>query len=372
MLSDLCVVVFDLMLYTQMTVLRKNKARNRVILYAGCAVIIAFYMLAVYLLLWPASLSAFFCMTLPSLALFWILSQYRDARFFLTFCFVDTLSLIIGFLARCAVMTLGNIGGILSIVAMLPLFVLICRFGKPYFKRYREALEIIDRGWILLMCSAALIYIVLVVTAAYPKPLIDRPEYLPTYLLISIMVLSFYAVFLINIAVTKKVYDQSKKLKEQQKWFRAAYVDALTEIPNRAAYMKKIHELERTMDMTESVAITVMDLNNFKEINDTWGHSAGDEVLRQAAKYLSDCFSDGKSTVYRIGGDEFAAISVGATEEELSGKIKLLGEIRGGDTPFSVSSGYSFVDKSEKNAPDQAFLRADAMMYANKTQKNCN
>lgn len=123
-------------------------------------------------------------------------------------------------------------------------------------------------------------------------------------------------------------------------------------------------------DQTASVAIMVMDLDHFKDINDTWGHSAGDEVLRRAANCLSGCFSDKNSTVYRIGGDEFAVIAVGAKEDELSRKLKALGEVQSGDIPYSISFGHSFVDRSEKNAVDQAFSRADAMMYAHKTQKS--
>ena len=366
MLSDLCVLVFDLMLYTQMTTLRGNTARNRRILYVGCVVIVAFYLLAVFVLGWPASISAFVCMTLPSLALFWFLCTYRDARFFLTFCFVDTVSLIIGYLARYVGILFGNVGGVLAIVAMLISFVLIYRVGKPYFQQYREALEFIDGSWKQLTYSAALIYIGMIFCAAYPKPLIERPEYLLSYLAISVMVMSFYTVFLINIAVTRKVYKQSIRLKEQQKWFSAAYIDALTEIPNRAAYIEKIHELERMEEQTGPIAIMVMDMNHFKEINDTWGHRAGDEVLRRAAKRLSDCFCGENSTVYRIGGDEFAVIAVGANEEEITGKLEALQGIQSGDIPYSLSSGYAFIDRTEKNAVDQAFSRADAMMYAHK------
>ena len=323
LLNDLCVLVFDLMLYTQMTTLREDKVRNRRILYAGCAVIVGFYILAVFVLLWPASISAFVCMTLPSLALFWLLSKYRDARFFLTFCFVDTVSLIIGYMARYAGILFGNIGGMLVLAVMLLSFILIYRAGKPYFQRYREALEFIDHGWKWLACSAALIYITMIFCAVYPAPLIRRPEYFLPYFVISVMVLSFYTVFLINITITRKVYEQSIRLKEQQKWFRAAYIDALTEIPNRAA------------------------------------------------NCLSDCFSEENSTVYRIGGDEFAVIVVGAKEDMLLRKLKALEEAQSSDRSYSISAGYAFVDRSEKNAVNQAFSRADAMMYAHKTQKNC-
>jgi len=371
LLSDLCVVVFDLMLYTQMTTLRENKVRNRRILYAGCAVIVGFYLLAVFVLLWPASISAFVCMTLPSLALFWLLSKYRDARFFLTFCFVDTVSLIIGYMARYAGILLGSVGGLLALAVMLLSFILIYRAGKPYFQRYREALEFIDHGWRWLACSAALIYITMIFCAAYPAPLIQRPEYFLPYFVISVMVLSFYTVFLINIAITRKVYEQSIRLQEQQKWFRAAYIDALTEIPNRAAYMEKIHELERIQDQAASVAILVLDMDHFKEINDTRGHSAGDEVLKRAANCLSDCFSEENSTVYRIGGDEFAVIIEGAKEDMLLRKLQALDEAQSSDRSYSISAGYAFVDRAEKNAVNQAFSRADAMMYAHKAQKNC-
>lgn len=56
MLSDICVIVFDLMLYVQMTTLRKNEKITKRISYAGCGVIVAFYILAVYVLNWPVRL----------------------------------------------------------------------------------------------------------------------------------------------------------------------------------------------------------------------------------------------------------------------------------------------------------------------------
>lgn len=369
MLSDICVIVFDLMLYTQMTIFRKNEKITRRISYAGCSVIVAFYILAVYVLNWPVSISSFVCMTLPSLALFWTLCKYRDARFFLTFCFVDTVSLILGFIARYIGVLLGKTGIILSVIIMLSAFILLYRAAKPYIKRYREALEFMDSGWKSITFSAAIIYIALIFIAAYPKPLIERQEYALSYLMVGIMVLSFYAVFFANIMMTKKVYDQSVRLKEQRKWFKMAYVDALTDIPNRMAYMERIHEVERTKDSAESTAIVVIDLDHFKNINDTFGHSTGDEVLKQTAKCLSDNFSDGKSMVYRIGGDEFVVIAVGVGEVELLRQLKAFGKFSNNDLQYSISYGYSFVDMSEENAVDKAFSRADAMMYTNKTQK---
>ncbi len=368
--NDLCVIIFDLLLYTQMTVLRGRQSRSRKILFAGCVVIVAFYTVAVCVLNWAVSISALVCMTLPSLVLFFALSKYRDARFLLTFCFVDTVSLIMGYIARYIGIVIGKAGGIIAIVLMLILFVFIYKYGRPYFMRYRELLEYISTGWKRLTFTAALIYIVMIFLAAYPKPLIERQEYLISYLALSIMVLSFYVVFITSITTTEKVYRQSEQLKEQQKWFKMAYIDALTEIPNRMAYMEKVHELERVGECAEKIAVVMMDMDNFKAINDTCGHDAGDEVLRRAAKHLSSCFSGEGSTVYRVGGDEFAAIVIGVGEDEIIVRLKALDGVHDGEPPFSVSYGYSFVDRSEDNAVNRAFTRADAMMYENKTKKS--
>lgn len=255
-------------------------------------------------------------------------------------------------------------GSILSIAFMLLLFVLIFKVGEPYLKKYREILDFVETGWKRLACSAAMIYIFMIFIAVYPSPLIERPEYNPVYLVLSCMVLSFYVVILTNISMTKKVYDQAARLKEQQKWFNMAYNDALTGIPNRMAYMEKIHAVERMEDQTVPVAIVVMDLVHFKEINDTWGHTAGDEALKKAAGFLAELFSDEGCTVYRIGGDEFAVIAVGVQEHTLLCRLETLGNFRGGDISWSISTGYAFVDRTEKNAVEQAFCRADTKMYA--------
>ncbi len=60
---------------------------------------------------------------------------------------------------------------------------------------------------------------------------------------------------------------------------------------------------------------------------------------------------------------------MGAKEDEIKSKLEALSRTQNGDVPYSISSGYSFVDKAEKNAVDQAFSWADAMMYDYQTRK---
>lgn len=366
LLGDICVILFDLLIYNRMIVPRNDSVKSKGILYTGCGLIVVYYIIAVYVWGWPVSAAAFFCMTIPSLLLFWFFSKYRDSRFFLTFCFVDTVSLIIGYVARYIGILFGNMGSILSIIITLFLFSILYRMGKPYFKEYQNLLETISKGWRVLMISSFLIYCTLIFTAIYPNPLIERMEYGPPYLMLCAMIISFYMVFLTEILQTKKVYDQSQQLKEQQKWFHLAYVDALTEVPNRMAYMEKLHELERARDLLVSTVVVVFDLNNFKAINDTWGHSCGDEVLKKAASLLVRTFDGEKDFVYRIGGDEFAAISVGTNTQQITEKLEKLKGIQNGEIPYSISSGYSFVNTAEDNSMEQAFSRADEMMYTAK------
>ena len=112
--------------------------RNKIIIYTGCTIIIAAYFLATYFYDVPASLSAALCMTFPSLVLFWIFSECKDSRFFLTFCFVDTVSLIIGFFGRYAGVLAGRVGIYVSFFLTLFLYAAIIWFGRNYFKKYSE------------------------------------------------------------------------------------------------------------------------------------------------------------------------------------------------------------------------------------------
>ncbi len=93
--------------------------------------------------------------------------------------------------------------------------------------------------------------------------------------------------------------------REEQIRYQALH-DALTGLPNRVLFMERLHEaVIRAKRSQQMVAIIIMDLDRFKEINDTLGHHFGDELLKEIGQRLLDLLRD-TETVARLGGDEFA------------------------------------------------------------------
>ncbi|WP_147818701.1 sensor domain-containing diguanylate cyclase [Salidesulfovibrio onnuriiensis] len=90
---------------------------------------------------------------------------------------------------------------------------------------------------------------------------------------------------------------------------KLAYKDALTGLPNRLALDKDLPEiLGRAKDVGTGVAAMFIDLDGFKEVNDTLGHKAGDSLLMRAAQRMRQCVGDG-GLVYRLAGDEFIILA---------------------------------------------------------------
>ena len=87
--------------------------------------------------------------------------------------------------------------------------------------------------------------------------------------------------------------------------------DGLTDLPNRNLFNERLSQvLDRAKRSGESVALMFMDLDHFKDVNDTLGHQVGDELLREVSRRLVACVR-AEDTVARLGGDEFALVQVG-------------------------------------------------------------
>lgn len=139
--------------------------------------------------------------------------------------------------------------------------------------------------------------------------------------------------------------------------------DTLTELANRAAFRRSLDDRLAT---SESVAILILDLDHFKEINDTRGHPVGDEVLRVVAKRLSECVKDG--LVARLGGDEFAIILTDVSEDDagaLAEKIisALSAPIDLNDTLLNIGTSIGIAVAGSATDADVLIRNADIALY---------
>ena len=100
------------------------------------------------------------------------------------------------------------------------------------------------------------------------------------------------------------IRDISERRANEERLFNLAHLDSLTGLPNRTVLLDRIADHAKT---SEPAALLMIDLDGFKDVNDTLGHTAGDTVLKQIAARLLAC-SRSIDTVARLGGDEFAIL----------------------------------------------------------------
>ena len=148
--------------------------------------------------------------------------------------------------------------------------------------------------------------------------------------------------------------------------------DYLTNLPNaRSLFLSLDNEMARAQRTGAHLAVIVCDLDGFKQVNDRFGHMAGNKVLRLIANGLREqCGST--DYVARMGGDEFVILSSGGNEEELDAKIDRMRSVAkkaGDSTPepsaLSMSVGIAIYPEDGKDAED-LLAEADRRMYKSK------
>lgn len=137
--------------------------------------------------------------------------------------------------------------------------------------------------------------------------------------------------------------------------------DMLTGVMNRNEMNNYVDELAK-QEADISVGVMFADLNGLKAINDSTGHNAGDELLKNAALALREIFD--LHQIFRAGGDEFVVIITGISEDELRRKTELLKEGSRKYNGLVFAIGYAFEDRSENVR--SALRLADERMYEDK------
>lgn len=120
--------------------------------------------------------------------------------------------------------------------------------------------------------------------------------------------------------------DQSLIKDKEKQIFKQAYYDSITALPNRDLFMERLHHIiNLTRSKTNCIALMLLDIDGFKEINDTLGHEVGDEILKLTADRLLRCIDKG-DVVARLGGDEFTIIVDDISKVEQKAK-SILGKL---------------------------------------------
>lgn len=167
--------------------------------------------------------------------------------------------------------------------------------------------------------------------------------------------------------------DITEKKKAEQTIWQQANFDSLTGLPNRRMLRDRLeHELRRFQRSTLPLAILFIDLDHFKEVNDTLGHNTGDILLKEAASRLSQCVRQSDS-VARLGGDEFTIVLSELEDVNAVSRIahQLLLRIA---EPFQLGPERVYISASigvtifptDATEIDQLLKNADQAMYAAK------
>jgi diguanylate cyclase (GGDEF)-like protein/PAS domain S-box-containing protein len=167
------------------------------------------------------------------------------------------------------------------------------------------------------------------------------------------------------------VADITERKRNQEQIKQLAYYDALTNLPNRRLMLERLNlGLIQAKRFHRSMAIMFMDLDYFKEINDTLGHDIGDELLKAVASRLISCVRGG-DTVSRLGGDEFVVVLNEITQpedaalvaEKIINIVKEPVIIQGNELQVTMSIGIAVYPIEGIDDPLGLMKKADIAMY---------
>ena len=162
------------------------------------------------------------------------------------------------------------------------------------------------------------------------------------------------------------------EIDDASKIWKQANFDSLTELPNRASFFENLNSLLKNSKNNNKFALLFIDVDDFKSINDSYGHHFGDQVLVQIGRRLNQSLRS-SDYVYRVGGDEFTVIAPNLKNDDFAVSIaeKIIDSfidpfmISGKKLHVKCSVGITVFPDDVSN-PDEFLINADQAMYAAK------
>ncbi|MDC7786843.1 EAL domain-containing protein [Rhodoplanes sp. TEM] len=170
--------------------------------------------------------------------------------------------------------------------------------------------------------------------------------------------------------------DITQRWRDEAHIRHLAHYDGLTELANRTLFRARLeHAIGQPRTPGRGIALICIDLDGFKDVNDTLGHPVGDRLLKQVADRLRECVRD-QDTAARIGGDEFAVIQDGIAAaddarglaERLITVISAPYVIDGHEITVTPSVGIATTLEEGSRAPDELLNHADMALYRAKAR----
>ena len=178
-----------------------------------------------------------------------------------------------------------------------------------------------------------------------------------------------------TVCIFRDVTEQA--LAEEKIWHNAHH-DLLTGLPNRRLFLDRLEqEVKHAKRSDRPLSLLFMDLDGFKEVNDSLGHEAGDHLLADVAKRLTDCVRE-DDTVARLGGDEFTVILTSARQRKdielvartIIDALAVPFHIEQESVKISVSIGIAFYPENASSPADLLEAADQAMYRAKKSASN--
>lgn len=182
----------------------------------------------------------------------------------------------------------------------------------------------------------------------------------------------FYLTLILAFDSVKNVALTNKKSTENEELEKIAYIDTLTKLQSRVSYMQftKKQELYHKNDTSNSSFVFVMmDIDDFKKINDTKGHTIGDEILKSVGAIINEHFKQFKCKSFRIGGDEFVLLFENIQISDIEPQFIKMNEKIHNSNGITMSYGCCEVDFNNEEPFEKAYKKADILMYYHKEQK---